>query len=522
MPERTRKIFPGFSYSAEEYERIRNGFRPTVMEDKWFIFWESDVLYFHRSWTGWCAYKVAFTKDGDSMKTGEVEVNGDTSQYSGMEDDYEASVLGYLIDILLLGRKREPPQPAGMEKEQAALFLWSVMGRASLDGYRNEEVRDTGVKRPPSPDRGPDDAGLEDVMWALFDRKIIDARESPQFLRPAPPLSRSRETLKDRVRGMLVGLAIGDSLGNTSELMLPAQRAALYGEVRDYLPNRHAGGKRIGLPSDDTQLSFITLREILRNGRIAPDKLTEAFAAERIIGIGSTVKDFIRVLKSGVPWYRAGRASAGNGALMRVPPLLLPALRDGGTGFWADLVVGSMITHNDSASIASCVAFGTILRELMEMDRTPLREWWVARFTEVAAEVETERVYGFRGGPFNDCSGTISECVNLLVPEALRRGMEAAAACGRWYSGAYLFETVPSVLFILSKYGNDPEEAIARAVNDTWDNDTAASVVGAAIGALHGFSALPKRWAKGRSGRYTTATAESLFQLADQAEARFI
>ncbi|MBM4419122.1 MAG: ADP-ribosylglycohydrolase family protein, partial [Chloroflexi bacterium] len=35
------------------------------------------------------------------------------------------------------------------------------------------------------------------------------------------------------------GLALGDSLGNTSEALVPGVRAALYGEIRDYLPNRH-------------------------------------------------------------------------------------------------------------------------------------------------------------------------------------------------------------------------------------------------------------------------------------------
>ena len=30
------------------------------MEDKWFIFMENGILYFHRSWTGVCIYQVHF------------------------------------------------------------------------------------------------------------------------------------------------------------------------------------------------------------------------------------------------------------------------------------------------------------------------------------------------------------------------------------------------------------------------------------------------------------------------------
>jgi ADP-ribosyl-[dinitrogen reductase] hydrolase len=53
----------------------------------------------------------------------------------------------------------------------------------------------------------------------------------------------------DRVEGMLLGLAIGDALGNTTESELPKERQP----VRDYLPNKYANGLAVGVPSDDTQ-----------------------------------------------------------------------------------------------------------------------------------------------------------------------------------------------------------------------------------------------------------------------------
>ena len=51
------------------------------------------------------------------------------------------------------------------------------------------------------------------------------------------------------------------------------------------------------------------------------------------------------------------------------------------------------------------------------------------------------------------------------------------------------------------RVGATPEEAIVRAVNDTKDNDTVATIVGAAVGALHGRSGLPERWVRELSGR---------------------
>ncbi len=67
----------------------------------------------------------------------------------------------------------------------------------------------------------------------------------------------------------------------------------------------------------------------------------------------------------------------------------------------------------------------------------------------------------------------------------------------------------------------DPEEAIVRAVNDTRDNDTVAAIVGAAVGALHGAEALPKRWRDGLLGRTGADDDRRVFELMDRALERW-
>ena len=47
-------------------DHIRQGMIPEVMEDKWFIYWKDDALFFHRSWTGFCIYVVRFAADGEN------------------------------------------------------------------------------------------------------------------------------------------------------------------------------------------------------------------------------------------------------------------------------------------------------------------------------------------------------------------------------------------------------------------------------------------------------------------------
>lgn len=343
------------------------------------------------------------------------------------------------------------------------------------------------------------------------------------FSRRPPSLHTDAARLRDRVEGMLLGLAIGDALGNTTEGMTPAQRRSAHGEVRDYLPHRAAGNARVGLPSDDTQLAFRTVRRLLEDGDVAPERIARDFCARRIFGIGHTVRAFIRAFKDeGRPWHDAGQPSAGNGALMRIAPAVLPHLRAPSPALWSDAAVLTMITHNDPAAIGASVAFVDLLWRLLGSDSVPPRGGWLEPFVSKLREVEddapryTPNKQGL-GGPTSLWSFT-----QRHVSAALDADLDAATACNSWYSGAYLLETVPSVLYILERHGHDPEEAIVRAVNDTKDNDTVAAIVGAAVGALHGRSALPERWLTGLAGRTEADDDGELFHLVGAATHAFV
>jgi hypothetical protein len=60
MPRRTQAVRIDHRYTAEEMDRIRLGFWPQLMEEKWFVFWEDPYLYLHRSWTGLLLFRVRF------------------------------------------------------------------------------------------------------------------------------------------------------------------------------------------------------------------------------------------------------------------------------------------------------------------------------------------------------------------------------------------------------------------------------------------------------------------------------
>jgi hypothetical protein len=123
--------------SSDEMQRVRQGLVPVLMEDKWFIFWEDDTLFFHRSWTGFCIYVVHFTTDDNSCRMVDADVNRDPAQYRGVSDDQDAKLISYLVDALILRQEAmfpsDEPSPG-----KRALMEWSLVGRAMLGKHPND------------------------------------------------------------------------------------------------------------------------------------------------------------------------------------------------------------------------------------------------------------------------------------------------------------------------------------------------------------------------------------------------
>jgi len=126
LPPQRSRLSLQRTFTEQEYARIRLGFIPERMEDKWFMFTEEDTLYVHRSWTGYCVYQLTLNKvgsqdQGTNYVVGETFVNRDENQYSGSDDLYDEKMLAFLIDHLLLQESYPMPLPpslrAGLETE---------------------------------------------------------------------------------------------------------------------------------------------------------------------------------------------------------------------------------------------------------------------------------------------------------------------------------------------------------------------------------------------------------------------
>jgi ADP-ribosyl-[dinitrogen reductase] hydrolase len=360
----------------------------------------------------------------------------------------------------------------------------------------------------------------EITAYTLFERGVLRVGWHPRLDRAPSPLPPDI-CLADKIEGMLLGLAIGDALGNTSESMGIDLRRRRYGWIDHYLPNHCAEGRRVGLPSDDSQLAFRAVMQLVEHGKLVPQDLGCLIASGGIFGMGAATAAFVQRFNAGMPWERSGSPRASNGARMRIALVLLPFVLEPSESLWHDTLRAAHLTHDDAVSNASCVALVHLLWKAIGMTRAPDAGWWIDEWLQVCDDLcLDERLRSRRPDP-PIFEGTLQQLVRSQVLPALDEGSPTDEACNRWYSGAYLLETVPSLLYILARHADDPQQAILEAVNHTHDNDTIAAIVGAVVGALHGASALPAAWVDDLSGRTAEDDDHRMFVLMREAAMRF-
>lgn len=117
------------TFTAEEFSILSRGFIPQVMEHKWFIFMQDNILFFHRSWTVFCIFKVIFQEINSEYVVQEALVNQNIEQYNSTDNYYETALLSWLIDGFLLRKKVPFPLRKDLPKNlPSGLFQHHIAG----------------------------------------------------------------------------------------------------------------------------------------------------------------------------------------------------------------------------------------------------------------------------------------------------------------------------------------------------------------------------------------------------------
>ena len=94
MPRQRETFILQRTFTPTQMAELRRGNVPQAMEDKWFWFMEGDSLFAHRSWSGFCIYRIDFKPEGKHL----VTVNRDPEQYGGTDAAEDAENLNKLLD----------------------------------------------------------------------------------------------------------------------------------------------------------------------------------------------------------------------------------------------------------------------------------------------------------------------------------------------------------------------------------------------------------------------------------------
>ena len=346
------------------------------------------------------------------------------------------------------------------------------------------------------------------LVKELYSSGKINAKEPRSIYGPVPPIAVDT----DKVEGMLLGVAIGDALGGTSEWMSPDERYGRFGFIDRYVTR--SGEPGLGLPTDDTQLTFDTVDVILDRGYLDGAALAKQFVSHDIFGIGSTVSQFVKnYVELGYPWYESGvRGGAGNGALMRISAALIPSLKSDKENLVADTILDTMITHNSPMTIGTTVAFTKLLRWLMAGRDPRERGEMTDQFAYVTSRFTGNDVYRTKSTIAAGYKGSVPDFLRMVVLSGLKQRMSMSEFGERFGSGLDGLDTAAVVLFILERHLDDPEAAILKAVNHTLDNDTVGAIVGAAMGARYGKKAFRAEWINDLSGRTRTHDDGAVFK----------
>ncbi|MGV9244034.1 ADP-ribosylglycohydrolase family protein [Streptomyces sp. NPDC003710] len=295
---------------------------------------------------------------------------------------------------------------------------------------------------------------------------------------PAAPAPGNASCLRERARGALLGLAVGDALGAPAENMKPSEIRARWGRITGYVVDRPSG-------TDDTEYAIFSGLLLARYGSALTVAQVEAawhrWIADRdegpFRGAGFSERGTLENLRRGLaaPISAQHRHAWSDGLAMRAAPFgVFAAGRpaeaarlvaiDGSVSHEGEGIYGGQAV---AAGVAAAMAGAPTTAVVASALAVVPDDSWTARSLRRAVAAARRGARAVRsavvigGYPWTD-----------LAPEAVALAFGAYAAAD-----------------------GDFRESVLTAVNMGRDADTTAAVAGALAGAARGMSAIPAAWA---------------------------
>ena len=316
-------------------------------------------------------------------------------------------------------------------------------------------------------------------------------------------------SLQDRIRGSLIGGAIGDALGYPVEFM---------GEKQIIHHFRERGITRFSLEhndkavvSDDTQMTLFTANGLLNAKKlgIAPKYgICRAYIEWYLTQTGEKYKKFNDCWISNIPELNVRRApgntcmsalntifrggepqnnSKGCGGVMRVAPIPLYAAMDERMGIEeADRLAGDAaeITHLHPLGYIPAALISHIIYRLA-LDSEPTQES-MKRYIREGVEMMS-KLYASTPKKVEFMAYLAEKAIFLTNNNA--SDLDNVISLGEGWTGE---EALAIALYCALKHFDKFEEAIIAAVNHGGDSDSTGAVCGNILGAAIGYETIPQ------------------------------
>jgi len=303
----------------KQFSKLTNGLIPQQMEDKWFIYYENEWLYFHRSWTGNGMYKAKLYKETNGYSIREFWAERNQEKYKNKDDNTDIETFTFLIARGLLG-----------------------IDVSNIYSRRNIKSETDAVK------------GWSNFGNMLFTNQGVDYSEE--------------------IKSALFGIAVGDALGVPVEFN--NRQAISKNPVTDMI-----GYGTYNLPagtwSDDSSLTFCLAEALVKEfdlnviGQNFVKWYHENYWTPHgnVFDIGIATRQAISRLAKGEKPELAGgfdESDNGNGSLMRILPLLFNLLDKPINERYNITKQVSSITHGHIRSVMACFYYLEFAKQIFE------------------------------------------------------------------------------------------------------------------------------------------------------------
>ena len=296
-------------------------------------------------------------------------------------------------------------------------------------------------------------------------------------------------TLQDRIRGSLIGGAIGDALGYPVEFIYSFEEIqARYGErgitrldiKQHWLEDAEQAGKAV--VSDDTQMTLFTANGLLnakKQGILLKYGICRAYIEWYLTQIGKKSPKYRDCWISNVPELNHRRAP-GNTCMSSL-----------------DDIYRGKDPMNNSKGCGGVMRIAPIPLYAAVQDRMSIEE--ADHLAGDAAEITHQHPLGFisaalMSNQYNDYHNDVERMAELaeraiFLIDNGKTDLENIGHLGEGWTGE---EALAIALYCALKHFDSFEEAMIAAVNHGGDSDSTGAVTGNILGAAVGYEAIPQ------------------------------